>query len=189
MYRITQNNDQPTSKQLVLPSKYRKIILKSLYDDLGHRGFDKTYGLVKDRFYWPRMRLDVESHCKNCGRCIPCKTLSTQAAPLSHLSSEKPLDLVCMDFLTIERDNKGVCNVLVITDHFTWSAQVYLTKDQKPFTVAKVLWEKYFVHYGFRKRMHSHQGRDFESKLIHEMFSLVGTTKSRSSPYHPQGDP
>lgn len=55
--------------------------------------------------------------------------------------------------------------------------------------MAKVLLEKYFVHYGLPKRMHSDQGRDFESRLIHNVLSALGVEKSRTTPYHPQGDP
>lgn len=37
--------------------------------------------------------------------------------------------------------------------------------------------------------MHSDQGRDFESRLIHELLSSLVVDKSRTTPYHPQGDP
>ncbi|MGH0155154.1 UNVERIFIED_CONTAM: hypothetical protein FKN15_028521 [Acipenser sinensis] len=189
LYRIIKLLDKPDRKQLLLPRQFRQIALKSLHDSLGHLGFDKTYGLVRERFYWPRMKMEVEQYCRTCARCIQRKTLPTRAAPLAHMHSDGPMDLVCMDFLSIEPDTQNVCNVLVITDHFTRYAQAFPTKDQKASTIAKVLWEKYFIHYGLPRRMHSDQGRDFESRLIRELLTMLGVKKSRTSPYHPQGDP
>lgn len=189
MYRIISPPGKPRCSQLVLPEKYRDTVMKSLHDDSGHLGLDKTYGLIKDRFYWPRMKSEIEDYCKSCVRCIKRKTLPKRVAPLSHLQSDGPLDLVCMDFLSIEPDSNNTENVLVITDHYTRYAQAFPTKDQKASTVAKVLLEKYFVHYGLPKRMHSDQGRDFESRLVHEVLSSLGVEKSRTTPYHPQGDP
>lgn len=77
----------------------------------------------------------------------------------------------------------------VITDHFTCYAQAYPARDQKALTVAKILVEIFFIHYGLPARIHSDQGRDFESRLIKELLGILGIRKSRTSPYHPQGDP
>ncbi len=98
-------------------------------------------------------------------------------------------NLVCIDFLSIEPDSRGMGNVLVVTDHFTRYAQAFVTKDQKALTVAKILCDKFFVHYGLPSRIHSDQGRDLESGLIKELLRMLGIRKSRTSPYHPQGDP
>lgn len=189
MYRITVPPGRTRRSQLVLPEKFRKMVIQSLHDDSSHLGTDKTYGLIKERFYWPKMKSDIEEHCKLCARCIKRKTLPKRVAPLFHMQSDGPLDLVCMDFLSIEPDSSNTENVLVITDHYTRYAQAFPTKDQKASTVAKVLLEKYFVHYGLPKRMHSDQGRDFEGRLIHELLNSLGVEKSRTTPYHPQGDP
>uniref|UniRef100_A0A803K8U4 Integrase catalytic domain-containing protein n=1 Tax=Xenopus tropicalis TaxID=8364 RepID=A0A803K8U4_XENTR len=135
------------------------------------------------------MKQDVEDYCRSCLRCIQRKTLPTRNAPMGHIESQGPMDLVCIDFLSLEPDKGGISNILVITDHFTRYAQAFPTKDQRAITVAKVLFEKFFVHYGLPHRIHSDQGRDFESKLVHELLLLLGVQKSRTTPYHPQGDP
>ncbi len=135
------------------------------------------------------MTLDIEQYIKTCGSCITRKTLPQKSDPLSHITSNGPLDLVCIDFLSLEPDTKGIANVLVITDHFTCYAQAFPTKDQRAVTVAKVLVEKLFVHYGLPSRIHSDQGRDFECRLIRELLGMLGIQKSRTTPYHPQGDP
>uniref|UniRef100_A0A674P9H8 Integrase catalytic domain-containing protein n=1 Tax=Takifugu rubripes TaxID=31033 RepID=A0A674P9H8_TAKRU len=135
------------------------------------------------------MFLDVEEYIRNCGECVTHKTPVQRAAPLYQIISHGPMDLVCMDFLSMEPDSKGISNVLVVTDHFTRYAQAFPTRSQKAPVVAKVLMEKYFVHYGLPSRIHSDQGRDFESRLIRELLTLMGIRKSRTTPYHPQGDP
>lgn len=189
LYRVTQNSLGGEKVQLVLPEKYRQEVLNSLHDESGHLGIERTTELCKDRFYWPHMSSEVERYVKNCGRCIVRKTLPQRSAYLNHISSKGPMDLVCIDFLSIEPDMRGVSNVLVVTDHFSRYAQAYPAKDQKALTVAKILVEKFFVHYGLPARIHSDQGRDFESRLIKELLGILGIRKSRTSPYHPQGDP
>lgn len=56
--------------QLVLPKEYVSMVLKSLHDESGHLGMDKTLDLIRDRFYWPKMGSEVEQYVKNCGQCI-----------------------------------------------------------------------------------------------------------------------
>ncbi len=89
------------------------------------------------------------------------------------------MELICIDFLSVEQDSKGIANVLVVNDHFTRYAQAYPAKDQKAVTVAKILWEKFFVCYGLPARIHSDQGRDFESKLIKELLGMLGMKKNQ----------
>ncbi|XP_041440977.1 uncharacterized protein LOC121400938 [Xenopus laevis] len=188
LYRIQLFHDHPERRQLVLPQVYRRMVLRSLHDQHGHLGVEKTFGLIRDRFFWPRMREMVVEYCRRCVPCLQRKSLPTRAAPMEHLKSTGPLDLVCMDFLCIDKDSSGIGNILVVTDHYTRYAQAYPTKDQKAATVAKVLWEKFFVHYGLPNRLHSDQGRDFESRLIKELLDLLNVAKSRTTPYHPEGD-
>ena len=71
---------------------------------------------------------------------------------------------------------------------FTKYAQAFPTRDQKADTVAKILWEKIIQNYGFPVRIHADQGRNFESQLIKELCKISGIKKSRTTPYHPQGN-
>uniref|UniRef100_A0A8C5MH87 Gypsy retrotransposon integrase-like protein 1 n=1 Tax=Leptobrachium leishanense TaxID=445787 RepID=A0A8C5MH87_9ANUR len=188
VYRRGPSANAEEIQQLFLPTKHRESVLRSLHDEHGHLGAERTFKLVRDRFYWPCMRAEVESYCHSCLRCIQRKTLPTRTAPMSHLQSQGPMDLVCIDFLCLEPDATGQGNILIVTDHFTRYAQAFSTKDQRAPTVAKVLMEKFFVHYGLPRRIHSDQGRDFESRLVGQLLELLGIQKTRTTPYHPQGD-
>ncbi|KAK3566560.1 hypothetical protein QTP86_000879, partial [Hemibagrus guttatus] len=189
LYRFSKRSSGDEVCQLVLPSEFRDVVMQATHDDLGHLGQERTLDLLRSRFFWPKMSEDVEEYIKNCGECISYKTPPQRAAPLHQIVSHGPMDLVCMDFLSMETDSRGFSNVLVVTDHFTRYAQAFPTKSQKAHIVAKILMEGYFVHYGLPARIHTDQGRDFESRLIRELLHLMGIRKSRTTPYHPQGDP
>ena len=87
-----------------------------------------------------------------------------EKAELNPIIATRPLELVHIDYLTIEapanlRSAKEV-NVLIITDHFTRYVQAHITSSQKASVVTKNLWEHFFVHYGFLEKILSDQGRN-----------------------------
>ena len=174
--------------QLIVPNKYREVALKFVHDKMGHLGRYRTLELLRERYYWPGMQQAVVNYITKCGRCLRRKDLYPQRAMLVNTETSQPMELVCIDFLKLEKSKGGIENVLVVTDHFTKYAQAYPTTNQTARTSAKVLFERFFVHYGFPSRIHSDQGRNFESKLIEELCHLTGTQKSQTTPYHPMGN-
>lgn len=105
--------------QFVLPTALRPVVLQNLHDDMGHLGIERTLDLVRYRFYWPKMAVDVEKKVKSCERCVRRKAPPDKAAPLVSIQTTRPMELVCMDFLSLEPDSKNIKDILVITDHFT----------------------------------------------------------------------
>lgn len=62
--RKGQENAQ-TIYQLLLPEELRPFVLKSLHDDIGHMGLERTLDLVRTQFYWPKMSVDVKKQNQN----------------------------------------------------------------------------------------------------------------------------
>ena len=188
LYRRRQDGEHITF-QLVLPEDLRPVVLTSLHDDMGHMGAERTLDLVRSRFFWPRMAADIETKIKTCNRCVRRKTAPERAAPLVNIRTSRPLELVCMDYLSLEPDKSNTKDILVLTDHFTKYAMAFPTANQKAKTVAKCLWENFIIHYGFPERLHTDQGPNFESHLIKELCDITGIEKTRTTPYHPRGNP
>ena len=88
-----------------------------VHDDLGHLGRDKTLSVAKERFFWVGLTKDVETKLKTCFRCICAKSPHLpERAPLCSITTSRPLELVCMDFLTLEMSHGGHQHILVVID-------------------------------------------------------------------------
>ena len=103
----------------------------------------------------------------------------------------EPLDLVHIDYVSMEvmvgmKEKPVVKNVLVIEDHFTRYTQAYVTNNHTACTTARVLYNEFFSVFGFPRRLMSDQASEFTGQVISELCDLLGITKIRTLPYHPQ---
>ena len=175
--------------QLVLPQWYHRKVLTALHDHMDHQGIDCTMDLLCERVYWPSMAKDAQSWVTNCCHCQIARGDYTQPKPkIGHLEAHNPLDLVCLDFTKINLSKSGKENVLVITDAFTKFSLAVFTPNQMAKMVAKVLVEKWFHVYGVPSRIHSDQGRCFDSNIIKALCKMYGVEQSFTSPYNPRGN-
>ena len=105
-----------------------------------------------------------------------------------HLISSRPLEVLAIDFTKLDQASDGWENILVMTDVFTKFTQAIPTRNQEATPVARVLVHEWFQRYGVPERIHSDQGRDFECRLVKELCDTYDIKKTRTTPYHPQGN-
>ena len=186
LHRRQADQRRGTLEQLVLPSSLRPDVLASLHDDMGHQGYERTMELLRPRVYWPAMYREAKD-ISSCERCTMGHAPALHATS-SHLLASRPLEILVIDFTKLETASDGRENVLVLTDVFSKFTQAIPTRIQEAGTVAKVLVHEWFQHYGVPQKIHSDQGRDFESKLVKSLCELYGIKKTRTTPYHPRGN-
>ena len=173
--------------QLVIPKTHRHKAILGCHDEVGHQGRVRTLSLLRERFFWPSMQVEATQHIAKCSRCLKRKS-TPQVAPLQPIFVSQPLELVHLDYLTLEPSKGNIENVLVITDHFTRYALAYASKTQTAQATARILWDNFICHYGFPEQFISDQGRNFESDLIQELCKIAGVKKLHTTPYHPQSN-
>ena len=189
LYRKVQDEFEGDQLQLIMPSKLQSMVLTELHDKLGHQGIERTLALVRKRYYWPSLSQDVTKWCTQCERCVIAKApIPKINPPIENFLAGKPFEVVSIDYTKMEPSSDGRENVLVMTDIYSKFTQAVVTRDQKATTVAKILFKNWFLPFGIPGRIHSDQGRNFESEIISELCKLYGVQKSRTTSYHPQGN-
>ena len=172
--------------QLVLPATLRTQALKGCHDELGNLGIERTLDLLRDQFYWPGMTEDVTRHIRQCERCLRFKT-SPNRAHMENVEATYPMELVHMDYLTIEA-NKGGKDIHIFgynqSFHMICASYCYKLKTAK--CTAQNLWDKFIVHYGLPEKILTNQGQNFESDPLKALHEIVQVKKIRTSGYHPQ---
>ena len=99
LYRKSQvNNNDRASLQLVLPLSHRQKAMAGCHDQIGHLGQDRVLELLRDRFFWPGIHMDVASYINSCQRCIRRKT-QADIVPLHNIEATQPLELIHLDYL------------------------------------------------------------------------------------------
>ena len=133
-----------------------------------------------------RMMLSVH----NCEKCHIFEA-KPHIPPMEAILCTEALDLVHIDYVSMEvtvgiKEKPVIKNVLVIKDHFTHYTQAYVTNNHTVCTTARILYNEFFWVFGFPRQLMSDQVSEFTGQVISELCDLLGVTKIRMSPYHPQ---
>ena len=106
---------------------------------------------------------------------------------MENVNATYPIELVYMDYLTIEATEGGKdVHILVITYHFTQYVQAIVTSSQTAKCTAQNLWNIFIVHYGLPEKILTGQGHNFESDLLKALCEIAQVKKIWTSGYQPQ---
>ena len=146
--------------------------------------------LLRERFWWLGMAQRMMMNVRNCEKCRIFKA-KPQIPPMEPILCTEPLDLVHIDYVSMEvtvgvKEKPVVKNVLVVKDHFTRYTKAYVTNNHMACTTVCVLYNEFFSVFGFPRRLMSDQASEFMGQVISELCDLLGVTKIRMLPYHPQ---
>ena len=174
----------------VVPRVHWVATLNGCHWDAGHQGHDCTLSLLQEHFWWPGMTSQMWQAIRNCTWCLQHEG-NVPKAPRHHIVATAPLDLLHVDFTSIEttlepKQSSRVTNVLVFQDHFTKHVLAYVTPNQTAKTIAKFLYQGYISIFGAPVRLLSDRDANFMSSVIEEMCKILGIKKLWTMPYHLQ---
>ena len=87
----------------------------------GHFQLTKTYDLIRDKYYWPGMKKDIQNYINQCEYCQHYKPKNSNAlrTTMTPLVSNKAWEIVGLDIVPFTLRNNEKKNALVMVDYFS----------------------------------------------------------------------
>ena len=180
--------------RLVIPrvSDLREHLFRLAHDALGHMGFDKSYAALRDAFYWPNLRRDLENlYVPSCDACQRNKTLNVKpVGPLHPLPvPDARGDSVAIDFVgRLPEDDSFDC-IATMTCRLGSDIRVVPCRtDISAEDFAVLFFTHWYCENGLPRDIVSDRDKLFVSRFWKALHRLTGVKVKLSSAYHPETD-
>ncbi|CAC5361869.1 unnamed protein product [Mytilus coruscus] len=125
--------------------------------------------------------------CGICARSKPGPGIGK--SPMQHCTVYGPLECIAIDIMgPLPETDSGNNYNMVIGDYFSRWKEAFALPNHTALTVADKLTTEFICRFSTPSRIHTDQGREFESVFFAEICKLLGVEKSRTTPNHPQSD-
>ena len=174
---------------IVVPTPLIYTLLHEFDNCKGHQGSARTFNMLKQKFWWRGMRIDVKSHINNCITCS--KNLPNIAHhPQLHLEISK-VPFMCIAIDTIGKlpiTTSGYKYALTCIDLLT----PYLIAVPMPDRTAESMVEAYLSgilsRTGASMLCLSDNGSELKNNQMNTVLKQLGIKCIFSNPYRPQGN-
>jgi len=180
---ISQGQPRP-----VVPSTLRKTIFDLLHD-LSHPGIRSSRRIVSARFVWPGLNKDIGNWARTCLSCQQAKIHRHCKTPLQEFPApDERFAHVHVDIVGPLPPSQGASYLFTCIDRFTrWPEAIPMT-DATAESCATAFLTQWVSRFGVPTTITSDRGRQFESALWKALNNLLGTTRQRTTAYHPQSN-
>jgi hypothetical protein len=174
--------------QLVVPEKFVRKVISLNHNPIfvGHPGQARTLNILCLRYYWPKMRRDVQAYIQNCQECQQTKPSHEFRAPMGEvLEPSYPFQVTAMDICgppPVTANNHRY--LLTVLDYLTHYAEAVPLKQATAKECARAYATHIISRHGSRSKLITDQGRNFTSAFFRETCKILGIKQL----YHPMSN-
>jgi hypothetical protein len=182
-----------TNKLCITNSSFRLLLLQEAHTGglMGHCGRDKTFEMLDDHFYWPKMRRDVERLVRHSVTCHKAKSKLKPYDLYTPLPiANNPWEDISMDFIVgLPQTKKGRSSIFIVFDRFSKMAHfIPCHKSDDASHIASLFFREVVRLHGMPKMIVLDRDIKFLSYFWKTLWAKLGTKLLFSMTCHPQTD-
>ncbi len=180
-------------KQLVVPDTLKNDIMVSYHDSLlaGHQleGFDRTYHLIRLKYYWPTMYSQTKQYVASCKICqLNQRDFHPNKVSLKSLPCDGHFQRVHVDLYGTLPEVNGYKYAVLFCDAFTGWPEIFPVKTLTGNEIATILYNEIICRYGAPRLLLSDRGTNFLSSTVTEVYKIFQIVKLKTSSWHPESN-
>ena len=140
--------------------------------------------------WWPGYKNDLTRWVRSCRSYQLAKPGPGRGRlPLVQERAGAPFERVALDLIGPLPPRKGGKKyLLVIQDCFTKWLEVIPISNKTTTAVTEAFVTTWVSRYGSPRILHQDNGTEFTSQMFCEVCAMLGTTRTTTTPYHPQSN-
>lgn len=180
--------------KLCVPQESVNETIRDNHDNVmaAHGGFHKTLHRLRERYFWPDMKPNVQEYLRSCDVCKRTKATNENQRALmgGYRDPIQPFRMIALDFVGPFPISKlGNQFLLVIVDLFSKYVVVKpIRKSTARITIDRIKTD-WFTKFGVPEILISDNGPQLISKMFTEFLDEYGVTHWPTAVYHPQANP
>lgn len=187
LYFVSDPETNPVIR-LVIPEHLKGAVAKQYHDNTGHLGIDRTFDLIKQKYFWKGLYLDIVDYVSSC---VPCQTrnLTKIKPPLQ----ETVIPGSCFSSLAVDtcgpypRSLSGNKYIVTFVDLFSGWPEAFCVPDKSAETMAQLLIDEILPRYGAPRNLISDNGSEWGA-AFKNVLEEMNIKHIKTSFYHPAGN-
>ena len=187
LYQARMDGEDEVVHVLVLPSSFRRRVLEMAHEGSGHLGARKVKALLRQRFVWPGMGVEVIEHTRSCLVCQKCAKSKGRRVPLMEREVlAEPFEVLAFDLVgPFPKAKNGYRFLLTAVCMASKWAEAIPLKSETARAVANGMIEV-FARTGIPLKLLSDQGSQFLGSLVKHLCRDLRVDQVHTAPYHPE---
>ncbi len=191
-YRVTTDGMLVTKAgNVVVPKALRFKVIAHYHSGVlaSHQGISRTTALLKQRYFWPKMGVDIKAFVKGCVACQVTKSDGRQSRVglTGHVTSNRPLEVVHIDVVgPLPETQDGNKYIVTMIDNFSGLVMGVPSRTATSKACAIAFVNHWVARYGCPRKLLSDRGSEFISELFEMLASVFGIKQLFTSGYHAQ---
>ena len=179
--RLFKKNGHHPPLLVIFDSKKKQSILLHAHENLGHRGMQAVYEVVRNRFYWPHLRTDVHHHVKSCHEC-QIRKLTRHEVPLTISQPSILFAKIYIDIMHMPLA-QGFRYIVAAKDDLSGTCEATPLRRATAKNLAKFFWENIYCRYGAPIQVVTDNGPEVK-EAFEKLLKRMGIPQIRITPYN-----